>query len=334
MNQLPKLSIITPVYNSEQYLGDCISSILEQTFSDFELILINDGSTDGSGQLCDRWAMKDARIRVYHQINMGPAAARNVGIEKAKGEYIGFCDSDDVLLPEYYQVLMSNILKYNADISGVSFISVDEQGNASHTEHTNKIYVFDNEEGFEEFLSRRVLDIHIWTKLYKKRFLDENNIRFDYIKNFKLEEDFLFNLKAFCASRCIVFEDKHLYTYLKKETSLSREFYRKNIKSYMHNGLLRIYKIEETTRKEYPHLLYLAKRQSILYMIMMISRASEMRYSQIEPYFSYIMRYLRRNKKQVINDRSYFSMKWIGVWLISTLPPRVYYIYRKWKNKL
>ena len=95
----PKISVIVPVYNVEKYLRRCIDSILAQTFSDFELLLIDDGSKDSSGEICEEYAGKDARIRVFHRQNGGVSTARNLGIDKAKGEWIYFVDSDDVVLP-------------------------------------------------------------------------------------------------------------------------------------------------------------------------------------------------------------------------------------------
>lgn len=112
----PYLSIIVPVYNVKNYLERSIYSILAQTFQDFELILIDDGSTDGSGTLCDSYAVKDPRIQVLHQENKGQSYARNIGIKIARGKYITFVDSDDWLEPEMYQLMFASIEKNNADI--------------------------------------------------------------------------------------------------------------------------------------------------------------------------------------------------------------------------
>ena len=97
----PKLSIIVPVYNVEQYLDKCIKSILNQTFKDFELILVDDGSIDNSGEICDEYAKKDSRVKVIHKKNGGLAAARNTGLIIARGDYVGFVDSDDWIEPRY-----------------------------------------------------------------------------------------------------------------------------------------------------------------------------------------------------------------------------------------
>ncbi|MBQ7815737.1 MAG: glycosyltransferase, partial [Oscillospiraceae bacterium] len=99
------ISVIVPVYNTEKFLDKCIESISKQTFDDFEIILVDDGSTDKSGQICDTWAHKDNRVKVIHKQNAGVSAARNNGIAAAKGEYIAFVDSDDTVSPDYLRLL-------------------------------------------------------------------------------------------------------------------------------------------------------------------------------------------------------------------------------------
>ena len=112
----PKISIIVPVYNVEKYLNRCIDSILNQTLEDIELILVDDGSKDGSGQICDEYAVKDCRVRVFHIENGGPAKARNLGIIHAIGEYIGFVDSDDYIESSMYERLYSRAMINNSDV--------------------------------------------------------------------------------------------------------------------------------------------------------------------------------------------------------------------------
>ena len=112
-----KLSIIVPIYNVEQYLHRCINSILAQTFQDFELILVNDGSPDNCGAICDEYRAGDRRIKVIHQKNAGPSAARNAGLNAAQGDYIGFVDGDDCIHPQMYESLIYAIEAHNSDIA-------------------------------------------------------------------------------------------------------------------------------------------------------------------------------------------------------------------------
>ncbi len=118
---MPTITVITPVYKVEQYLDRCVESILAQTFTDFELILVDDGSPDKCPQMCDEWAKKDARIRVIHQENQGQAVARNNALDVAQGEYISFVDSDDYVHPRYLEILLNNAKRKNAQVSVCSY---------------------------------------------------------------------------------------------------------------------------------------------------------------------------------------------------------------------
>ena len=124
----PLLSIIVPVYKVENYLPKCIDSILAQTFTDFELILVDDGSPDNCPALCDAAAEKDARVRVIHQKNGGLSAARNAGLDAARGAWIGFVDSDDYIAPEMYEVLYQAVQSTGADLALCDYAEVDEAG--------------------------------------------------------------------------------------------------------------------------------------------------------------------------------------------------------------
>lgn len=124
------ISVIVPVYNIEsEYLKRCISSICNQTYKNLDVILVDDGSTDGSGAICDRFATEDSRIRVFHKENGGSSSARNLGIKEAKGEYLGFIDSDDYIESDMYELLVEAVIKYNVPMAQISRDEIDEQGN-------------------------------------------------------------------------------------------------------------------------------------------------------------------------------------------------------------
>ena len=128
MEKKIKLSIIIPVFNVEKYVQTCLDSVIEQSFRDFEVIVVDDGSTDGSPAICDAAAKQDGRIRVIHQQNGGLSAARNAGLDIARGEWIGFLDSDDFILPDMYEKLMDAAEKARADIAVCNYLRVDVQG--------------------------------------------------------------------------------------------------------------------------------------------------------------------------------------------------------------
>jgi len=124
LEDIPLISIIVPVYKVEQYLHRCVDSILSQTYDNFELILIDDGSPDGCPAICDEYTKNDSRVHVIHQVNQGLAEVRNVGVKQAHGEYIAFIDSDDFVSPNYIETLYSGVVDYDADISICSFSKV------------------------------------------------------------------------------------------------------------------------------------------------------------------------------------------------------------------
>lgn len=126
----PLISVIVPVYRVEKYLDRCIGSIVSQTYGNLEILLIDDGSPDRCPEICDSWAERDARVRVIHQENRGVSAARNAGVAAAAGEFIGFVDSDDFILPEYFETLYTILTANQADISMCKCLYVDEDGDA------------------------------------------------------------------------------------------------------------------------------------------------------------------------------------------------------------
>lgn len=125
----PLISLIIPVYNTEAYLKDCLDSVQAQTYDNFEIILVDDGSTDGSGALCDQYAAEDTRVRVFHTENRGVAAARNFAIDRAKGEYIAFADSDDYVAEDYLEYLYELLTRFDADIActGIEDVYVERR---------------------------------------------------------------------------------------------------------------------------------------------------------------------------------------------------------------
>ncbi|MCC4122244.1 glycosyltransferase [Enterococcus faecalis] len=164
---MPKISIIVPVYNVEKYLEKCVRSILAQTFTDFELILVDDGSPDSSGAMCDQFAEKDQRVKVIHKENGGLSDARNAGIELATGEYLGFVDSDDYIADDMYELLYTNIVKEDADLSICGIYDVYEG-----KEPIVKSLIqgtFSREEALLLILQGNIISVHAVNKLYKRK---------------------------------------------------------------------------------------------------------------------------------------------------------------------
>lgn len=203
-NKTPLISIIVPIYKAEEYIHRCIKSILSQTFSDFELILIDDGSPDKSGIICDEYAKDDKRIKVFHQENGGVSNARNKGIEHAEGTWISFIDSDDYIERTYYEHL-------------IQFSNNDWIIEGFKTEwHIEKLTnISYSETDFLKFWNshfHRLYSTVPWGKLYKKEIIQNNNIQFD--PQIRLGEDLIFNLNyvKYCKSIQLVDSSQYVYT--------------------------------------------------------------------------------------------------------------------------
>ncbi len=129
MNDKPLITVIVPIYNIEEYLPRCVRSIMAQTYGNLEILLVDDGSTDGTGQLCDRLAQEDSRIRVLHKENGGSSSARNLALETARGKYVGFVDSDDYIDPDMYEKLYQGIVRYDVPVAQTGRDEIDAAGN-------------------------------------------------------------------------------------------------------------------------------------------------------------------------------------------------------------
>ncbi len=217
-----KISVIVPIYNTEQYLSRCLDSIISQSFTDFELLLIDDGSTDGSGIICDSYADRDRRIRVFHKENGGVSSARNLGIDKAQGEWLYFVDSDDELLPGGLSTLVDNISD-DVDVTMGGFESIDELGNVTR-EATKSVNLR---------LSRKESVItlyrgqgccgyfflgYTWQRLFRKSLVDRFSLRFD--TSIAVKEDTLFVMQYVRRSNGITqFATQPIYRYCQRPNS-------------------------------------------------------------------------------------------------------------------
>ena len=204
MDKQPTISVIVPVYKAEAYLHRCVDSMLNQTFEDFELILIDDGSPDRSGRICDEYAAKDPRIRVFHKENGGVSSARNLGLDNACGEWIAFVDADDTIDKNYLHDLISNA---DADLVMCGFRSSLGLHYRPKDEHIS-----------EEFLRERASEIvrcnaiYVpWIKLLKRSIIDDNQLRFD--TKLRLGEDttFVYLYLSFCKSVRFVSNESYYY---------------------------------------------------------------------------------------------------------------------------
>lgn len=174
----PLISVIVPVYKVEKYLDQCVSSIVNQTYRNLEIILVDDGSPDNCPAICDEWVRKDSRVRVIHKANGGPDTARNAGLDAAKGEYIGTIDSDDFIAPDMYEKLYILLTENDADISMCEFVQVDEDGKRlDKQEDPMKDEVISREQMFQRFNQFSLHYCYSWNKLYRAELFREVRFR-------------------------------------------------------------------------------------------------------------------------------------------------------------
>jgi len=212
-----KISVIVPVYNVEQYLERCVDSIINQTYKNLEIILVNDGSTDNSGQLCDELAKKDDRIRVIHKENGGLSDARNVGIDEAEAELIGFIDSDDYIDEDMYEVLMSNLTKANADLSMCGHYDVFNGVIPNQVENI-EVKLLSPSQAINMVMEAKVMSVTAVNKLYKKDLF--NDLKFEIGK---IAEDAFIMIKLLDKCQTIVATNEKKYYYIHRENSITTQ---------------------------------------------------------------------------------------------------------------
>jgi len=250
MQEKDLISIIVPVYKSEKYLKKCIDSILNQTYKNIEIILVNDGCPDKSGKICDDYAEKEKRIKIIHKENGGLSDARNKGIELASGKYIGFVDSDDYIEKNMYETLYNMIKTNNADISICSFYlenendKIENMKNKFKCEEETKL-ILNKIQVLKELLTNPKIQNYAWDKLYKKELFKD--IRFPIGRSF---EDINVMYRLFDKVNKVVYTDVPKYHYVQREDSISHNNDIKNSIEY----------IEETDKRytyiknKYPEL--------------------------------------------------------------------------------
>lgn len=217
MEEQPLISVIIPVYNVEKYLPACLDSVLTQTYRNLEVILVDDGSPDGSGAICDEYAAKDARVRVIHQQNSGASAARNAGLDMASGSFIGFVDADDWIEPHMYQTLYERLLASGADVAqcGYQYHKAGEEGNVYRTGE-DRIYT--RGQCVEKLLTDHSPWWTLWSKLYRAPLFQ--GLRFS--TELRVSEDAFLIFHLFLKIKHLTFVKEPLYHYIWYPSSLSK----------------------------------------------------------------------------------------------------------------
>jgi len=278
------ISIVIPVYNVEAYLRKCFDSILSQTYSEFEAILINDGSTDGSLAICNEYAEKDNRFIVVNQPNKGVSAARNSGLSIAKGAYITFLDSDDTIDCRYLEILRGNLVEASADISMCTWHC---EGDTRHEAKRN-IEIWDAHQTFWNLFRYKKIDGSVCSKLYGKECID--GLLFD--EKLKIGEDQIFAIKAIEKAGKVVFQDIPLYTYYIRNTSAMNS----SIDSRYWDIVYRAEWLVAEAKKSYPELYGLFRKEELNIYVTMIIRDIKGRTEESKKIVEYIWPNVKKGK--------------------------------------
>lgn len=222
----PQISVIVPIYNVEKYLSKCIDSIINQTLTNIEIILVNDGSTDNSGKIIDEYAKKDSRIKVIHKKNGGQGSARNAGLDIAKGEYIGFVDSDDWIDSNMYESLYNAAISNNSDIVVCNRKVFDENGNIKGIVTVEEKIIKNIKNNIADYIVNDLLYKHTVSacnKIYKRQILQDNNIYFKGVNEVG-SEDALFNYQVLFYTDIITSINRTYHNQLARYGSTTREY--------------------------------------------------------------------------------------------------------------
>lgn len=286
---MPKISIIVPVYKVEKYLHRCLDSVKNQNFTDWECILIDDGSPDDSGKICDEYAEKDERFIVIHQENAGVSAARNKGLDEAKGEWICFVDSDDWIKKEMLFELFECAVKHQADVVVCGCTTIDETHKCSNFCPT--LGWLNIPRNFEWYMQGP------WAKLFKYSTLINNGIRFPL--NITLAEDLFFVFQTFYHTRKIFGINQSLYNYFINSNSVTRRLTKKNIcdqekmiKEISHN-------LMNDNNAEWEKWLILKKNSTKNLAMMLDSSTRYVLWWKIFPEVNYCFKYLTLKQKVI-----------------------------------
>lgn len=316
MNEL--ISIIIPAYNIQNYLRKSIESVLNQTYKNLEIIIVDDGSTDDTPIVLDKLAKVDARIRVIHKANAGVTSARLEGVFNAKGKYIGFVDGDDFVEPEMFELLLNNALKYNADISHCGYQMVFPDGHVDYYYNTHNIVEQDQIESLKDLLSGAFVEPGLWNKLFRKD-LFHSLLGSDIMDmNIKINEDLLMNYYLFKEAKWVVYEDLCPYHYILRKNSAATA----EMNEYKLKDPIRVLKIILEDTKEIPEVHKVVARRMVCQMIRVATLPLNGQSKLIRMYRKEIRTELRRKlpeifKKNICERSLKLKAFWVAICPVS-----------------
>lgn len=297
MDEKDLVSVVVPVYNVEQYVGHCVESLLNQTYPNMEIILVDDGSRDQSGAVCDRYGQKDRRIVVIHKKNGGLSDARNEGIRRASGKWITFVDSDDYVHPEYVRVLHRNITESGAEISVCQFVreSADRERAAWEGKENKAIpgrtTIYSGAESLENLLYQYI-STSAWAKMYKTELFEGT-----FFPCGKLYEDVVTVFDVFGKAEHVVVSNCALYCYCVRKGSIVRRKFEEAKLDYIENTRY----VLDRTRELFPALEKAAISRALwadVHIVVQIGR--DKRYAGVQ---AELWKEIKKYRKSVLADR-------------------------------
>lgn len=310
---MAKVSVIVPIYKVEKYLETCVRSLLSQTLSDIEIVLVDDGSPDNCGKMCDDFEKGDPRIKVIHKENGGLSEARNAGIMAATSQYIGFVDSDDYVATDMYETLYSNVTRYDADVAICGLYDCYRTKKIPQFVG-NEHLILDNEEALRLALEGVKLTVNAVNKLYKKELFDE--IKFP---KGKLSEDAFTIPLVLARARTVVFDSRPKYFYVHRGESITTS----DFKLQDFNIVEAYEKNLQLVKERFPKLRWQAEFRLLWsYMFVFDKMILSENFTDFESYKQVLAQLRRQTFSVLINP--VFSLKRKMVSLVLLVSPRLY----------
>ena len=329
MNDNIQLSVIIPVYNTQEYLERCVNGVIANKGINMEIILVDDGSTDTSPSLCDNYSSNYHFIKAVHISNSGPATAKNRGLEIARGEYVAMIDSDDEPKHDMFERMINAAKKNDADIVCCNYLERYDDGSTRTFNYTNETTVLDHYHGVEHFLMKKKIYTQCWTKIYRRGMLEQFGVR--NVEGLKTDEDFIFNICSFVHAQKTCIVDSPLYIYSMRGTSLSKDYFNKDINAYINNRLLRFDIVDKSLRSYAKDNLKHAVFNRLFYSNELLGRIALFPSHFSDKRTQSVIRYMRRHILYALSVHREIGFSIMGC-LMLLLPTPLYMRYRH--NKL
>lgn len=328
MDKKPLISIIIPIYNIMDCLEKCVDSCINQTYQNIEIIMVDDGSSDGTSELCDKLKEKDERIRVFHKENGGSSSARNLGIEEACGEYLGFVDSDDFISPTMYEELINAIFKYDVPIAQVSRDEIDDKGNKLPDVCTppEKAFLCTSDEFMKELLMHRG-DCSFCTKLIKKDLFTDKRFPIG-----KLNEDFYLLLQMLKEVKGIYILPRQLYHVFYRIGSNTRKKDKNDFSRVFMDIVENADVAQQIVDEHYPHLKEVCIRFGLFQRLDYMLHIPVGQMKQENGFYVRVKKYLRSHFADTLKNPYLTKKNKIYLVLLTVAPKSVRFLHQKVKR--